>query len=119
VGTEHMLLGLVREDDPAWASHQILTGLGVSLESVRQAVMNQVTRGPGNRGQDMQLTPRAKKVVDLAHEEASLLRNNYIGTEHLLLGLVREGDGLGARVLTELGITLGSARQAVRAMQGD
>src|SRR5439155_10131415 len=71
----------------------------------------------GNLGQDMQLTPRAKRVIDLAYEEARQLNNNYIGTEHLLLGLIREGDGLAARVLVKLGADLERTRREVYAMQ--
>src|SRR5947209_11392616 len=91
VGTEHLLLGLVRENDNVAA--RILEGrLGISLSSIRQETEKQVTRGPGNKGEDMQLTPRAKRMIDLAYEEARSLSNNYIGTEHLLLGLIREED---------------------------
>ena len=77
-----------------------------------------MTRGDGRLGQDMQLTPRAKRVIDCAYEEAQQLQNNYIGVEHLLLGMLREGDGLAARVLTKLGADLERARQEIRAMQG-
>ena len=94
VGTEHLLLGLVRENDSVAA--RILDRLGVPLGRIRSDIERQVTRGHGNLGQDMQLTPRAKRVIDLAYEEARQLNNNYIGTEHLLLGLIREGDGLAA-----------------------
>ncbi len=69
--------------------------------------------------QDMQLTPRAKQVVDLAYAEAKRLQNNYIGGEHLLLGLIAEGEGLAARVLTELGMTLEATREQVRKFQED
>ena len=116
MGTEHLLLGF----DPRRRQHvgaKILASLGISLESIRNEVLQQATRGQGNLGQDMQLTPRAKKVIDLAYAEARRLNNNYIGTEHLLLGLIREGDGLAARVLVKLGADLERAREAVRAMQ--
>jgi hypothetical protein len=115
VGTEHLLLGLVRESDSVGS--RILDHLGISLGRIRQEIERQVTRGTGNLGQDMQLTPRAKRVIDLAYEEARQLNNNYIGTEHLLLGMVREGDGLAARVLTKLGATLERVRQQVWQMQ--
>src|SRR5579872_1531199 len=115
VGTEHLLLGLVRESDSVAA--RILDRLGVPLGRIRADIERQVTRGHGNLGQDMQLTPRAKRVIDLAYEEARQLNNNYIGTEHLLLGLVREADGLAGRVLTLLGLQLDAARQAVLEMQ--
>jgi Clp amino terminal domain, pathogenicity island component len=115
VGTEHLLLGLVRESDHVAA--RILDALGVSLGAIRAGVEKQVTRGQGNLGQDMQLTPRAKRVVDLAYEEARRLNNNYIGTEHLLLGLVAEEEGLGARVLLAQGVDLDRARAEVERLQ--
>src|SRR5918911_397298 len=115
VGTEHLLLGLIREPDSL--ACRILQRLGVSLEQLRAEVEKQVTRGQGNLGQDMQLTPRAKRVIDLAYEEGRQLGNNYIGTEHLLLGLIREGDGLAARVLVKLGADLERTRREVYAMQ--
>ena len=115
VGTEHLLLGLVRESDSVAA--RILDRLGVPLGRIRSDIERQVTRGHGNLGQDMQLTPRAKRVIDLAYEEARQLNNNYIGTEHLLLGLIREGDGLAARVLVKLGADLERTRREVYAMQ--
>src|SRR6184192_1317816 len=115
VGTEHILLGLVRESDSVAA--RILDRLGVPLGRIRAEIERQVTRGHGNLGQDMQLTPRAKRVIDLAYEEARDLNNNYIGTEHLLLGLIREGDGLAARVLVKQGADYERTKQVVRRMQ--
>ena len=85
---------------------------------MRAEVLRQVTRGEGRVGRDMQLTPRAKRVIDLAYAEARRLGNHYIGTEHLLLGLVREGDGLAGRVLSRLGVDLAQARLAVATLQG-
>ena len=92
VSTEHLLLGLVRENDSVAA--RILDRLGVSLGRIRSEIERQVARGDGRLGQDMQLTPRAKRVIDLAYDEARQLKNDYIGTEHLLLGLIREGEGM-------------------------
>src|SRR5438445_4005100 len=115
VGTEHLLLGLVREDDSVAA--RILDRLGVPLGRVRSEIERQVTRGHGNLGPDMQLTPRAKRMIDLAYEEARQLNNNYMGTEHLLLGLIREGDGLAARVLVKLGADIERTRREVHTMQ--
>src|ERR1041385_6869742 len=115
VGTEHLLLGLVRENDSVAA--RILDRLGVPLSRIRADIERQVTHGHSNSGQDMQLTPRAKRVIDLSYEEARQLNNNYIGTEHLLLGLIREGDGLAARVLIKLGADLERTRAQVDAMQ--
>ena len=77
--------------------------LNVQPAQVRDELEQQVTRGDGRLGQDMQLTPRAKRVIDLAYDEARSLNNDYIGTEHLLLGLIREAEGLAGRVLHENG----------------
>ena len=115
VGTEHLLLGLVRENDSVAA--RILEKLGVNLGRVRQEIERQVARGDGRLGQEMQLTPRAKRVIDLAYEEARQLNNNYIGTEHLLLGLVRESDGIAGRVLARLGVDLDRTRREVMSLQ--
>jgi hypothetical protein len=115
VGTEHLLLGLVREEDSV--AGRLLHRLEISPGRIRSEIEKQVTRGSGNLGQDMQLTPRAKRVIDLAYEEARSLNNNYIGTEHLLLGLIGEEDGLGGKVLRDLGATLEQTRQEVRTMQ--
>src|SRR5919199_558172 len=115
VGTEHLLLGLVRENDSVAA--RILERLGVNLTRVRQEIERQVSRGDGRLGQEMQLTPRAKRVIDLAYEEARTLTNNYIGTEHLLLGLIRESEGIAGRVLARLGVELERTRREVMALQ--
>jgi ATP-dependent Clp protease ATP-binding subunit ClpA len=115
VSTEHLLLGLVRENDSVAA--RILDMMGVSLGRIRSEIERQVTRGDGRLGQDMQLTPRAKRVIDLAYDEARQLSNNYIGTEHLLLGLIREGEGLAGRVLAKLGVELERTREEVRKLQ--
>jgi hypothetical protein len=116
VDTEHLLLGLVRERDSV-AGRLLEERLGVSLSILRSDTEKQTTRGPGHVGQDMQLTPTAKHMIDLAYEEARSLMNNYIGTEHLLLGLIVEEEGLGGRVLRGRGIGLERTRQAVRSMQ--
>lgn len=115
VSTEHLLLGLVRENDSVAA--RILDRMGVSLGRIRSEIERQVTRGEGRLGQDMQLTPRAKRVIDLAYDEARQLSNNYIGTEHLLLGLIREGEGLAGRVLAKLAVELEKTRKEVMALQ--
>ncbi len=115
VSTEHLLLGLVRESDSVAA--RVLEKLGVSLNKIRTEVEKALPRGEGGKTQEMALTPRAKRVIDLAYDEARNLSNNYIGTEHLLLGLVREGDGLAGRILAKLGIELEKARAEVRALQ--
>ena len=115
VSTEHLLLGLVRESDSVAA--QVLDRLGVSLNRVRAEVEKQLPRGDARPNQDMTLTPRAKRVIDLSYDEARQLGNNYIGTEHLLLGLIREGDGLAGKVLTNLGVGLETTRTVVMAIQ--
>jgi ATP-dependent Clp protease ATP-binding subunit ClpC len=115
VSTEHLLLGLVRESDSVAA--RVLEKLGVSLNRIRAEVEKQLPRGDARPSQDMTLTPRAKREIDLAYDEATNLNNNYIGTEHLLLGLIREGDGLAGRVLAKLGVELEKARREVMALQ--
>jgi ornithine carbamoyltransferase len=117
VSTEHLLLGLIRENDSVAA--RILDRLGISLGRIRSEIERQVARGDGRVGQDMQLTPRAKRVIDLAYDEARQLNNNYIGTEHLLLGLLREAEGLAGRVLMKLGADLDRTRlEVVQLQQG-
>ncbi len=115
VSTEHLLLGLVRESDSVAA--RVLDRLGVSLSRIRAEVEKQLPRGEARPSQEMTLTPRAKRVIDLAYDEARNLNNNYIGTEHLLLGLIREGDGLAGRVLAKLGVELERARREVMSLQ--
>ncbi len=115
VSTEHLLLGLVRESDSVAA--RVLEKMGVGLNKIRSEVEKQLPRGESRQSQDMTLTPRAKRVIDLAYDEARNLNNNYIGTEHLLLGLIREGDGLAGRVLARLGVELERARREVMALQ--
>lgn len=115
VSTEHLLLGLVRESDSVAA--RILERMGVSLAKIKSEIERQVSRGDGRLGQDMQLTPRAKRVIDLAYDEARQLNNNYIGTEHLLLGLIREGEGLAGRVLSKLGVDIERTRREVMSLQ--
>lgn len=115
VSTEHLLLGLVREPDSVAA--RVLEKIGISLSRIRSEVERQLPRGDHKPVQEMTLTPRAKRVIDLAYDEARTLNNNYIGTEHLLLGLIREGDGLAGRVLSKLGVELDKARQEVMKLQ--
>ncbi len=117
VSTEHVLLGLVRENDSVAA--KILDRMDVSLGRIRSEIERQVTRGDGRLGQDMQFAPRAKRVIDLAYDEARQLSNNYIGTEHLLLGLIREGEGLAGRVLAKLGVELERVRSEIVILQGE
>ena len=108
IGTEHLLLGLVREGDGVAA--KVLANLGVELGKVRSAVEFIIGRGDRAVLGEIGLTPRAKKVIELAVDEARRLNHHYIGTEHLLLGLVREGEGIAAGVLESLGVNLERVR---------
>ena len=108
IGTEHLLLGLVREGDGVAA--KVLANLGVELNKVRSAVEFIIGRGDRTVTGEIGLTPRAKKVIELAVDEARRLGHHYIGTEHLLLGLVREGEGIAAGVLESLGVNLEKVR---------
>src|SRR6478609_9508823 len=108
IGTEHLLLGLVREGDGVAA--KVLANLGVELQKVRSAVEFIIGRGDRIVLGEIGLTPRAKKVIELAVDEARRLNHHYIGTEHLLLGLVRKGEGIAAGVLESLGVNLEKVR---------
>ena len=111
IGTEHILLGLIHEGDGLAA--KALESLGISLQAVRENVTE--TIGPSGSGStgSPPFTPRAKKVLELALREALQLGHNYIGTEHILLGLVREGEGVAAQVLQSFGADLGAVRERV------
>jgi hypothetical protein len=115
VSTEHILLGMLREEQ--CIACRILQRMDVSLAQIRGEIERQMTRGAGRLGQDMQLTPRGKRVIDLAYDEARQLSNKFIGTEHLLLGLIREHEGLAGRVLAKLGVDLERTRREVMALQ--
>ena len=108
IGTEHILLGLVRETDGVAA--RVLSSLGVELSKVRSAVEFIIGRGERPSPGDIGLTPRAKKVIELAVDEARRLSHHYIGTEHLLIGIMREGEGVAAGVLESLGVSLDKVR---------
>jgi len=117
IGTEHILLGLVREGEGVAAA--VLQKLGVSLENIRLEIEKLVQPGPTTQiiG-DIPFTPRAKKALELAAEEARALGHNYIGTEHLLLGLIREGEGVASQVLLNLGMDLNTVRNEVMELLG-
>jgi ATP-dependent Clp protease ATP-binding subunit ClpC len=104
IGTEHILLGLVREEEGMGA--KILSNLGIGLNKVRSAVEFIIGRGEGSTQNEVGLTPRAKKVIELAVDEARFLGHQYIGTEHILLGLLRESEGVAAGVLESLGVSV-------------
>src|SRR6188474_110753 len=111
IGTEHLLLGLVREGEGVAA--RVLENMNVELSKVRTAVEFIIGRGDRPVVGEVGLTPRAKRVIELAIDEARRLGHNYIGTEHLLLGLVREGEGIAAGVLESLGVNLDKVRHEV------
>jgi ATP-dependent Clp protease ATP-binding subunit ClpA len=111
VGTEHILLGLIREGEGVAA--KALESLGISLDAVRQQVEQIIGRGQQAPSGHIPFTPRAKKVLELSLREALLLGHNYIGTEHILLGLIREGNGVAPQVLVKLGADLNRVRQQV------
>src|SRR5687767_3108124 len=110
IGTEHVLLGLVREGEGVGA--QVLAELKVELAKVRTAVEFIIGRGDSTTSpSEITLSPRTKKVIELAIDEARILGHSHIGSEHLLLGLVREGEGIASGVLESLGVSLRRVRQ--------
>ncbi|WP_040203192.1 ATP-dependent protease ATP-binding subunit ClpC [Neobacillus jeddahensis] len=115
IGTEHVLLGLVREGEGIAA--KALYGLGLGSEKIQKEVENLIGKGQ-ETSQTIHYTPRAKKVIELSMDEARKLGHSYVGTEHILLGLIREGEGVAARVLNNLGVSLNKARQQVLQLLG-
>ncbi len=111
IGTEHILLGLIHEGEGVAA--KALEQLGISLEAVRTQVEEIIGQGGSSPSGHIPFTPRAKKVLELSLREALQLGHNYIGTEHILLGLIREGEGVAAQVLVKLGADLSRVRQQV------
>jgi len=111
IGTEHILLGLIHEGEGVAA--RALESLGISLEAVRQQVEEIIGQGQEPSGGHIPFTPRVKKVLELSLREAQQLGHNYIGTEHILLGLLLEGEGVAAQVLVNLGADLSLVRQQV------
>jgi ATP-dependent Clp protease ATP-binding subunit ClpA len=111
IGTEHILLGLTREGEGVAA--KALESLGISLDAVRQQVEEIIGQGQQAPSGHIPFTPRVKKVLELTQQAALQLGHNYIGTEHILLGLIREGDGVAAQVLLILGADLNRVRQQV------
>jgi len=113
VGTEHILLGLIREGEGVAAA--VLTNLNVDLEEIQQKIEETVKKGKAAAaaGPDLPYTSRAKKVLELAMSEARELNHSYVGTEHLLLGLLLEGEGIAAHVLVDLGATLPKVRAEI------
>ncbi|MEX1029786.1 MAG: ATP-dependent protease ATP-binding subunit ClpC [Paenibacillaceae bacterium] len=115
IGTEHILLGLIREGEGIAAKALIALGLG--LEKIQDEVESLIGRGQ-EQPTNIAYTPRAKKVIELSMDEARKLGHTYVGTEHILLGLIREGEGVAARVLNNLGVSLNKARQQVLQLLG-
>jgi ATP-dependent Clp protease ATP-binding subunit ClpC len=111
IGTEHILLALIDEGEGVAA--KALTAMGISQDTARQRIEELIGRGQGASAGHIPFTPRAKKVLELSLREALQLGHHYIGTEHILLGVIREGDGVGARVLVDLGANLDRTRQQV------
>jgi ATP-dependent Clp protease ATP-binding subunit ClpC len=111
IGTEHILLGLIHEGEGVAA--KALESLGISLDAVRQQVEEIIGQGQQAPSGHIPFTPRAKKVLELADRETRALGHAYVGTEHILLGLIREGDGVAAQVLVNLGADLNRVRQQV------
>jgi len=117
VGTEHLLLGIIREGEGV--ASKVLESLGISAERVRAEIEAAIGRGDRTPYEEVAFTPRAKKVLELALDEARRLGHNYIGTEHLLLGLIREGEGVAARVLEAMGADLERVRAQVVYLLGE
>src|SRR5665647_570679 len=111
IGTEHILLGLIHEGEGVAA--KALEAMDISLNGVREQVQEIIGEGSHAPSGHIPFTPRAKKVLELSLREALQLGHNYIGTEHILLGLIREGEGVAAQVLGKLGADLGGVRQQV------
>ena len=118
VGTEHILLGLIREGEGVAAA--VLQNLNVDLDEVQQKIEETVKKGKAVQatGPDLPYTSRAKKVLELAMSEARELNHSYVGTEHLLLGLLREEKGIAAQVLTEAGVNLDAANRITFSLHG-
>jgi hypothetical protein len=117
IGTEHILLGLIHEGEGV--AYLALTELGISLDAVRAQVEAEIGQGSEAPGGHIPFTPRAKKVLELSLREALQFGHNYIGTEHILLGLIREGEGVAAQVLVGLGAGLDRVRQQVVQLLAD
>lgn len=116
IGTEHLLLGLIHEGQGVAAT--ALGSLGIELEDARKQVEDIIGRGSESPGGHIPFTPRASKVQELALREALQLGHNYVGTEHLLLGLIREGEGVAAQVLGKLGAAEDRVRKQVMTLVG-
>jgi ATP-dependent Clp protease ATP-binding subunit ClpC len=117
VGTEHLLLGLIGEGEGIAA--KVLMNMGISLEGIREKIIQIIGLGGEEGAQLLGFTPRTKRIFELSFAEARALGHNYIGTEHLLLGLIREGEGVAAKILIDSGVNLSKAREAIIKVLGD
>src|SRR5205807_2926149 len=111
IGTEHLLLGLLKEGEGL--AYVVLTNLGVEIAKVREAIENVLSRGERIVIQQIIPASRVEKVIEISFDEARRMGHNYVGTEHLLLGLLIEGEGIAAHVLQDLGVTLEKAREEI------
>jgi ATP-dependent Clp protease ATP-binding subunit ClpC len=116
IGTEHILLGIIQEGQGVGAS--ALQSVGIILAAVRQQVEQIIGRGDQEPSRHIQFTPRAKKVFEFSLRESQQLGHDYIGTEHILLGLIREGEGVAAQVLVRLGADVNRVRQVIELPHG-
>ena len=114
VGTEHLLLGLLREEGGAAA--KVLTSLGMEMQKMREYIVSLVGKGNFKFNEGFGYTPRTKRVMELSFYEARNLGHNYVGTEHLLLALIREGEGVAARILKDAKIDLEKIRELIMKM---
>ena len=116
IGTEHLLLGIMSEGESVAA--KVLERLGLTLSKLRKEVEANTANSPKSKSPEVVFTPRAKKVIEIAYEEARSLSNNYIGTEHLLLGLIKESEGVASRVLNNLGIDINRIKSEITNILG-
>ncbi len=114
--TEHLLLALLNQKGSM--AKRVLRRMRITQRYIKQSLMNQITIGSRRTGQEIETSPRLEQVIDFASKEARHLNNNFVGTEHLLLGLIREPDGLAGRILKQCGVKLEKTRKAVVAEQG-
>lgn len=117
IGTEHILLGLINEGQGV--ASKLLAELGINAESVREKVAQLVQKGPGGQTKELVLTPRGKRVIELSILHARRMGHNYVGTEHLLLGLIHEGEGVAAQILLDMGADLNRVQQLLIKMLGN
>lgn len=115
VGSEHLLLALAREED--CVASRILEQLGVDVGTIRVEVIGQLSRGSEPLGEEMQLTAEAKEAIDLAFDEGKQMKDEWVGTEHLLIGLARSAEGMASQVLSRLGVDVSQIRCQLRNLQ--